>query len=240
MRIDKFFTSCGLMSRTECAKAARCGRIKVNGTTVKKVDVHIDERADRIELDNKVIEYKKFIYIMMNKPSGYVSTTDEPGQKPVTELLDERLQRMGLFPCGRLDKDTVGLLILTNDGESTHNALSPKHHVKKVYEFKCADEVTGNDVAALSSGVELADGYRTHPCEVQMHDGVSGRITLDEGKYHQIKRMLASRGNKIIYLKRISFGGISLDASLKEGQWRYLTEDEEELFVNGHNRKISR
>lgn len=236
MRIDKFFTSCGLLSRTECAKAAKEGRIRVNGVTVKRADTHIDELNDTVELDRIPVEYKKYYYIMMNKPSGYVSSTDEPGQTPVTELLDERLVRLGLFPCGRLDKDTVGLLILTNDGESTHNALSPKKHVEKIYEFECAEKITERELEYLRAGATLADGYTTLPCEVELFSETKGKITLHEGKYHQIKRMFASCGNKITYLKRISFGKITLDPSLDEGQWRYLTPKEEELFVkNGHN-----
>ncbi len=238
MRIDKLFTSCGLLSRTECAKAAKEGRIRVNGITVKKADVHIDELCDCVELDRVKVEYKKYYYIMMNKPAGYVSSTDEPGQTPVTALLDERLQRLGLFPCGRLDKDTVGLLILTNDGESTHNALSPKKHVEKTYEFECAEKITESELERLQNGTTLADGYTTMPCDIELFSDKNGRITLHEGKYHQIKRMLASCGNKITYLKRISFGEITLDPSLEAGQWRYLTPKEEELFVkNGHNRK---
>lgn len=236
MRIDKLFTSCGLLSRTECAKAAKEGRIRLNGVTVKRADTHIDELNDSVELDRVRVEYKKYYYIMMNKPSGYVSSTDEPGQMPVTDLLDERFRRLELFPCGRLDKDTVGLLILTNDGESTHNALSPKKHVEKTYEFECAEKITERELEYLRNGATLADGYTTLPCEVELFSDKSGKITLHEGKYHQIKRMFASCGNKITYLKRISFGKIMLDASLDEGQWRYLTPKEEELFVkNGHN-----
>ncbi len=235
MRIDKFFTSCGLLSRKECAKACRAGRVRVNGETVKKSDCHIDPNSDTVQLDGEAVVYRQYTYIMMNKPSGYVSTTDEPGQTPVTELLDDKNRRLGLFPCGRLDKDTVGLLILTNDGPSAHAALSPKKHVAKTYVFECADPVDSATVGRLTEGIQLADGYTTMDCEIEMTSDKCGSITLHEGKYHQIKRMFGAVGNKITYLKRITFGDISLDASLEPGQWRYLTEEEEELFRNGHN-----
>ncbi len=235
MRLDKFFTSCGLLSRKECAKACRGGRIRVNGIIAKKSDAHIDPTADTVELDGATVKYKEFIYIMMNKPAGYVSTTDEPGQKPVTDLVDEKDRKLGLFPCGRLDKDTVGLLILTNDGVSAHMALSPKRHVEKTYLFECADPIDEKTVERLMSGVELADGYNTMECDISLTSSRSGSITLKEGKYHQIKRMFASTGNKITYLKRISFGQIQLDPDLQEGQWRYLNEQEEESFVYEHN-----
>ncbi len=235
MRIDKFFTGCGLLTRKECAKACRAGRIRVDGQVIKKSDAHIDPNVNTVELDLKRIEYKEYVYIMLNKPSGYVSTTDEPGQIPVTELLDEKDRRLGLFPCGRLDKDTVGLLILTNDGASTHASLSPKKHVEKTYLFECADPISEAETERLMRGVELADGYKTMSCDIKLTSEKSGSITLKEGKYHQIKRMFASGGNKVTYLKRISFGRIMLDQTLEEGQWRYLTDDEEELFKNGHN-----
>ncbi len=235
MRIDKFFTGCGLLSRKECAKACRMGRIRVDGVVIKKSDVHIDPNINSVELDCKKVEYKEYVYIMMNKPSGYVSTTDEPGQKPVTELLDEKHRKLGLFPCGRLDKDTVGLLILTNDGVSAHASLSPKKHVEKTYLFECAEPVSEAEINRLMQGVELADGYTTMSCDIGLTSNKTGSITLREGKYHQIKRMFASTGNKIVYLKRMSFGRITLDETLEEGQWRYLTDEEEELFINGHN-----
>ncbi len=235
MRLDKFFTSCGLLSRKECAKACRAGRIKVDGQVVKKNDIHVDPNVNTVELDCKTVVYKEYIYIMMNKPAGYVSTTDEPGQIPVTVLIDEKDRKLGMFPCGRLDKDTVGLLILTNDGVSAHAALSPKKHVEKTYLFECADPVGENALKRMSDGIELADGYTTLSCDIRLTSERTGSITLKEGKYHQIKRMFAATGNKITYLKRISFGQIKLDPSLAEGQWRYLTEEEEELFTYGHN-----
>ena len=167
---------------------------------------------------------------MLNKPEGYVSATDDENEKTVLDLVSPEDRKKGLFPCGRLDKNTLGLVILTNDGEGAHRVLSPKHHVSKVYKFKTRLPVSENDVKMLEAGVDIG-GYLTKPCKVKMHSECEGEITLTEGKYHQIKRMLEAVDNKIIYLERISFGGILLDKNLKRGEFRYLTPDEEKLFT---------
>ena len=148
------------------------------------------------------------------------------------DLLPDEERRLNLFPCGRLDKNTLGLVILTNDGDSAHKCLSPKHHVSKIYKFECKCPLPLENVKALENGVDIG-GYFTKPCKITMDSDTSGEITLTEGKYHQIKRMLEAVDNKITYLERITFGGIRLDASLGRGEWRYLTADEEALFING-------
>ena len=164
---------------------------------------------------------------MLNKPTGYVSATEDSRLPVVTELLSEQLQRIELFPVGRLDRDTVGLMILTNNGPLAHRLLSPKHHVEKEYYFKCADPLIEGAEDRFKNNIVLADGYECKSAVLLPdRDRLGGRIILTEGKYHQIKRMIASLGNKVTYLKRIRFSDIALDASLSEGEWRMLTQEE--------------
>lgn len=231
MRLDKLLCECGKASRSEAGKLIRGGKVTVNGQYVKKPDFKINEESDIVTLFGKVVEYKKFTYIMLNKPNGYVSATEDENEPCVLDLVSDEDRKKGLFPCGRLDKNTLGLVILTNDGEGAHRALSPKHHVSKVYRFECELPLNENDIARLENGLDIG-GYTTKPCKVKMTGEKSGEITLTEGKYHQIKRMLNSVENQITYLERISFGDILLDTSLKRGEWRYLTPDEEKLFIN--------
>lgn len=231
MRLDKFFTHTGTMSRKECAQASKRGRISVNGKIVTDPAVHINESTDTVELDGNAIAYMKYVYVMLNKPAGYVSSADEPGEKTVLELLPENIVKCGVFPSGRLDKDTTGLMIITNDGVSSHKALAPKRHVDKKYRYECADILTSSDIDKMKNGITLADGYTTLPCEIDAQGERCGVITLHEGKYHQIKRMFGAVGNKITSLKRLTFGEISLDETLPEGQWRYLTEAEIKIFT---------
>ena len=229
MRIDKFFSSQKILSRKECGEALKKGLISVNGTTVKKGDFKIDEERDEIALEGKVIGYKQYAYILVNKPFGIVSATEDARDKTVIDLLPNELKKLDLFPCGRLDKDTTGLVILTNDGVSAHNALSPKKHVEKEYYFETADDFSSEDIAAISAGITLKDGYTTKPCRINRLSEKTGYIYLTEGKYHEIKRLFGARGNKITKLKRTAFGKIVLD-DLKEGEWRFMTEDEIALF----------
>lgn len=231
MRIDKFLSNMGVASRTESSKAARGGLILVNGTPIKKADVHIDPDRDEIVFCGRKIEYRKYTYILMNKPDGVVSATEDGRDKTVIDLLPEELQKLNLFPCGRLDKHTLGLVMLTDDGDLAHRLLSPKHHVKKKYFFESKFPLTDDEVVYLERGATLEDGYVTKPSEIELiGDRKSGYITLVEGKYHQIKRMLESVNNKITYLERITFGPLTLDEGLPRGQWRFLTKYEiEEL-----------
>ena len=227
MRIDKFLSNMGIASRTESSKAARQGLILLNGSAVKKTDIHIDPDTDEIVYCGRKIEYRKYTYILMNKPDGVVSATEDGRDKTVIDLLPEELQKLNLFPCGRLDKHTLGLVMLTDDGDLAHRLLSPKHHVKKKYYFESKFPITEEEIAYLEKGATLEDGYVTKPSEIQVfEDKKSGYITLVEGKYHQIKRMLESVNNKITYLERITFGPLALDENLERGQWRFLTENE--------------
>ena len=230
MRIDKLLSEMGKASRTESAKLARQGKILVNGIPVKRADVHINPNKDVITLCGSEISYKKFTYIMLNKPQGYVSATEDAREQTVLDLLNDEERRKNLFPCGRLDKNTLGLVILTNDGESAHRLLSPKHHVSKIYRFQAKLPLSISDKEALERGVDIGD-YVTKPCKISLSSDTEGEITLIEGKYHQIKRMLEAVNNKITYLERITFGAISLDNSLARGEWRYLTDEEEKLLL---------
>lgn len=227
MRIDKFLSNMGIATRTESSKAARQGMILVNGVAVKKADIHINPEKDIIVYCGRTIEYRKYTYILMNKPDGVVSATEDGRDKTVIDLLPEELQKLNLFPCGRLDKHTLGLVMLTDDGDLAHRLLSPKHHVKKKYYFESKFPLTDEEIAYLEKGATLEDGYITKPSEIELSESrQSGYITLVEGKYHQIKRMLESVDNKITYLERITFGPLVLDENLARGQWRFLTENE--------------
>ena len=231
MRIDKFLSNMGIATRTESSKAARGGLILVNGAPVKKADVHIDPEKDVIVYCGRKIEYRKYTYILMNKPDGVVSATEDGRDKTVIDLLPEELQKLNLFPCGRLDKHTLGLVMLTDDGDLAHRLLSPKHHVKKKYYFESKIPLTNDEIEYLEKGATLEDGYITKPSQIELFDDKkSGYITLVEGKYHQIKRMLESVNNKITYLERVTFGPLCLDEKLGRGEWRFLSKEEIEML----------
>lgn len=231
MRIDKFLSEMGIAPRKEAAREAKRGGVTVNGVAVKDLSKHINPELDKVKYLGRDIEYKRFVYIMLNKPEGYVSATEDTKNPYVTELLPEELRRRELFPVGRLDKDTVGMMLLTNDGATAHSVLSPKRHVSKLYRFKCIEPLREDCEDIFLRGITLGDGYECKSAElVADGDRLGGVIRLTEGKYHQIKRMLGAVGNKITYLERISFAEIPLDKSLSRGEWRYLTADEEALL----------
>lgn len=225
MRLDKFLTATGTATRTEAAKAVRSGNVAVDGITARSADMKLDPELSKVIYCGEEIEYRKYTYIMLNKPDGYVSATDDPRERTVLELLPEKYSKMGLFPCGRLDKNTLGLVILTNNGQLAHKLLSPKKHCEKIYRFISKYEVSA--IEALECGVELEDGYVTKPSKIELIKENEGYITLVEGKYHQIKRMFEAIGNKITYLERVEFAGIKLDSKLERGEWRFLTSDEQ-------------
>lgn len=232
MRLDKFFSTVTALSRKECTDKIKKGKAAVNGVTIKKPDAKIDPEKDEIFLDGKQILYRPYLYLMLNKPEGVVSATEDGRDETVLDLLPPEYRKFGLFPCGRLDKDTVGFLLLTNDGEGAHRALSPKRHVEKDYFFRLADPLKEEDIAVAEKGVLLADGYTTKPFVIRRTGEREGVITLTEGKYHEIKRIFAARGNKVVFLKRISFAGIPLDETLAPGKYRFLTEEEINLFLS--------
>ena len=225
MRLDKFLSECHVLSRKDSARAVKCGRITVNGRQAKSADMSISPDTDEIALDGTPLAYNKFIYVMLNKPEGYVSATEDSSLPTVVELLSEDLQKFKPFPCGRLDRDTVGLMILTNDGELSHLLLSPKRH----------DPLPPDTKQRFENGVVLSDGYECKSAKIELtEDRTGGIITLNEGKYHQIKRMVAALGSRVTYLERIEFSDIALDKKLGRGEFRHLTEDEVKSLKNGH------
>ena len=231
MRIDKFLSDMGIASRRESAAAAKRGQITVDGIAVRDVSRHIDPNTARITYQGREISYRKYVYVMLNKPEGYVSATEDSRLPVVTELLSDELRKMELFPVGRLDRDTVGLMILTNNGALAHALLSPKRHVAKNYYFKCAEPMREGAEERFCEGVTLADGYECKPARLVCDaDRMGGVITLVEGKYHQIKRMVASESNAVTFLERISFAHLELDRALSRGEWRMLTESEIEML----------
>ena len=205
----------------------------MNGTAVRDLSAHIDPDKDTVIFQGRELTYKKYVYVMLNKPAGYVSATEDSKLPVVTELLPEELQSRGLFPVGRLDKDTVGMMILTNNGSLAHTVLSPKRHVEKEYYFEADEPLDVDAEEKFKSGIVLRDGYECKSAKIALNeDRRSGIITLTEGKYHQIKRMVASFNNAVTYLKRISFATIPIDKSLAAGEWRYLTAEEEALLIS--------
>lgn len=224
MRLDRFFTTVGKLTRTECDAAARQGRITVNGRVVKLAKTHVNEESDIIALDGERVCFRTEFYVMLNKPEGYISSTED-SDRTVMRLLPEEYSRAGGFPCGRLDIDTVGLLLITNDGDTAHRLLSPKHHVPKIYRFRTSVPLTDDMVNALESGVDLGD-FVSAPAKVSLNSPAEGEISITEGKFHQVKRMLAAVGSGIEFLERIRFGPLELDETLQRGQWRELTEAE--------------
>ncbi len=220
-RLDKRLAASGRWSRTEARALVKAGRVTVDGAVCRAPEQKIDGAA-AVAVDGAPVDSGP-VYLMLNKPAGVVSSTADPRETTVLSLLPEEYQRRGLFPAGRLDKDAEGLLLLTDDGPLAHRLLSPKYHVDKVYYVEVDGVLDESDVSALADGVVLGDGARCLPAGLEvLEGGRSARVTLREGKYHQVKRMLASRGKPVTYLKRIAFGPLVLDPSLPKGGWRAL------------------
>ncbi len=233
MRLDKLISECTVASRKEAAVAAKRGMLMVDGVPVKDTSRHIDPEKCKVTFMGKELSYRKYTYVMLNKPEGYVSATEDSRLPVVTELLSPELRKMELFPVGRLDKDTVGLMILTNNGPLAHALLSPKRHVDKTYRFECKVPMADGSEELFKNSITLADGYECKSAVLRMDEArLSGYITLTEGKYHQIKRMVAATDNKVTFLERISFGPLELDAGLERGEWRLLTDEEIKLIEN--------
>ena len=241
MRLDKFLSEMGIASRKETKEYAKKGRIKVNDAIVKSSDYKIDTDKDIVTFDGRAIAYEQFEYYMLNKPAGVVSATVDNNDRTVIDLIDSE-RKKDLFPVGRLDKDTVGLLIITNDGELAHSLLSPVKHIDKKYFARVEGIITEEHIKRFKEGLKLKDGTLTKPAQLEIiksgndkSDNISEvEITICEGKYHQIKRMIACVGGKVIYLKRLSMGSLKLDENLREGEYRRLTEDEIKCLQNGN------
>lgn len=231
-RLDKIISNVTGISRNELKKAAKQGRITLNGNTVNDLSQKADTENDTVTLDGEVINIKKHIYIMLNKPEGVISSTDDKTCRTVIDLIPDGLYRKGLFPAGRLDKDTTGFVLITDDGDFAHNILSPKKHVGKTYIVGLSAPVNKNGIALLENGLTLDDGTVFKPAEITALDGDNRmfRVVIFEGKYHQIKRMFDAVGSEVISLKRIKIGGLSLDKTLEEGCCRVITNEELKLI----------
>lgn len=235
-RLDKRLSNTGRWSRKEAADIIRSGRVRVDGKLVTRREEKFPETAS-ITVDGEAISADKLVYLMLNKPAGLVSATEDPREPTVLSLLPEHLRKLGLFPAGRLDKDTVGLLLLTNDGPLAHALLSPRRHVDKTYLVRVEGVLDETDEIAFREGMTLADGLRCLPAGLERLGESEAVVTLREGKYHQIKRMLWARGKPVTFLKRLTFGPLTLDESLEPGRWRPLTGKELENLYAAANRQ---
>ncbi len=229
MRIDKFLANSGYGTRKEIKALIKQGAITADGSVVKDSAMHIDENCTDIRIHGQKAEYKKYIYIMLHKPKGVVSATYDKHLPTVVGLLDEYSLSFEPFPVGRLDIDTEGLLVLTNDGDMSHRLLSPKSHVKKIYYAQLDKPIEQSDIRAFANGVVIDNGYKTMPAHLKKADG-GAVVTVYEGKFHQVKRMFEAVGKTVTYLKRIQMGNLTLDECLKAGQWREMTNDEINLL----------
>ena len=230
-RLDKILSGTGRWSRREVKDLVKAGRVTADGAVVRRPEEKFDRAATVLAVDGEPVDGEKYVYLMLHKPGGVLSATEDPKQPTVLDLLPPHLRRVGLFPVGRLDKDTEGLLLLTNDGPLGHRLLAPKKHVDKVYFVRVDGKLDQEDSAAFRAGMTLGDGLQCLPAELEVLESPdTGQVTLREGTYHQVKRMLAARGKPVLYLKRLSMGPIALDQDLAPGAWRPLTEAEREVL----------
>ena len=225
-RLDKILADSGLGTRSSVRDLIKSGRVKINKATEKNPGRKVNTDSDEIEVNGEIIAFKEMVYYMLNKPAGVITATEDKKQKTVLDLIDDR-KRRDLFPVGRLDKDTVGLLLITNDGQLAHRLLAPGKHVDKKYFLTVDGDITEEIAAAIRQGVDIGDDSPTAQAELFVKEsGRDAEIIITEGRYHQIKRMFEAFGLKVTYLKRLSMGSLTLDETLEEGQWRYLTEEE--------------
>ena len=226
LRLDKVLCDLGLGSRREVRDWIRAGRVAVDGAVIRTPEQKLDPAAASVTLDGKPLRYQSYHYFMMDKPEGVITATEDPKQPTVLDLLPPELRRLGLFPVGRLDKDTSGLLLLTDDGDFAHRVTAPKSGVSKRYLAEVEGEPDADDVSAFSEGLVLGDGTQCLPAGLECLGGNRCIVTVQEGKYHQVKRMLASRGKPVLKLRRLSIGALELDDSLGFGDFRELNEQE--------------
>ena len=231
MRLDKFLVACAVGSRTAVKNFLKTGGVTVNGKKEKSAKLQINEDTDEICFDGQKLEYEEFVYYMMNKPQGVISATEDPKHKTVLDLLDDLARSKEVFPVGRLDIDTHGLLLLTNDGKLAHALLSPKRHVDKTYLAQVKGIMTDEDIETFAQGIPLKD-FTCQPAKLELvsvdteKDQSLVRVTIAEGKFHQVKRMVAYCGKEVVDLQRLTMGTLTLDEGLKRGEWRRLTKDE--------------
>ena len=236
MRLDKFLVACAVGSRTEVKNLLKAGRVTVNSKKEKSAKLQIDEERDEIRFDGQVLEYEEFVYYMMNKPKGVISATEDPKHRTVLDLLDVIAQSKEVFPVGRLDIDTHGLLLLTNNGQLAHALLSPKRHVDKTYLAQVKGIMAQEDVEIFAKGIPLKD-FTCQPAKLEIMSVDSEknqsqiRVTIAEGKFHQVKRMVAYCGKEVVDLQRLTMGTLILDENLQRGEWRRLTKEELEALL---------
>ncbi len=235
MRLDKLVADAGALTRSEARKEIKNGKVSVNGVIMRDTNAHVDE-SSALTIKGSSAYYSKFIYLMLNKPQGYVSATEDTSQKTVLDLIDPSYSRYNLFPVGRLDIDTVGFLLLTNDGEFCHRLTAPSKDFGKTYFVRLLNSITDEETAHLEKGVDIG-GIITKTAKVERVSDNEINLTITEGKFHQIKRMAKAVGNEVVYLKRLSYGNISLDESLKEGEFRPLFDEELASLYNVYKKK---
>lgn len=229
MRLDKYLCEMKIGTRSQVKDFIRQGLVTVNGAPAGLPDMKIEESADRVCFRGRSLNYRKHVYYMLNKPWGVVSAVRDAREQTVISLLDMD-ERDGVFPVGRLDKDATGLLLLTDDGELAHRLLSPRKHVEKVYQVHVDHPLAREDISRLEHGLDIGEEKPTLPAKVSVLGGTCILLTLHEGRFHQVKRMLTAVGNRVTALKRVSFGGLPLDEGLEPGKYRELTEEEIELL----------
>lgn len=228
-RLDKILASQGALSRRDVKEIIKKGRVTLNGTAVSDSAVKVDLNVDTVAIDGEQITLKKHIYIMMNKPQGVISASDSENDETVVDLVPDEMFRKGLFPAGRLDKDTTGFVLITDDGDFAHKILSPKNHIFKTYLARLEHELAASDIEKLEKGITLSDGTTLKEAKVEIVENTENplvKIMICEGKYHQVKRMFAATGNKVIALHRSKMGELSLDPRLKPGECREITPEE--------------
>ncbi len=230
MRLDRFLCELNIGTRSQVKELIKKGNVSVNGVIITKSDTNINETSDEVLFKGEKLRYREYVYIMINKPDGVVTATRDKNLPTVMDLI-KPLPVKDMSPVGRLDRDTTGLLLITNDGELSHRLLSPKYHVDKTYLVTCEHSLTENDINRLCEGVDIGDDEPTLPARVKTSNGTDILLTIHEGRFHQVKRMLEAVGNKVTRLKRISFGPLDLPGDLKEGEWRELTEDEIQKII---------
>ena len=236
MRLDKYLVACAVGSRTEVKNFLKTGRVTVNGKKAKSAKLQINEDTDEICFDGEQLDYEEFVYYMMNKPQGVISATEDTKHKTVLDLLDDYARAKEVFPVGRLDIDTHGLLLLTNDGKLAHALLSPKRHVDKTYLAQVNGIMTDEDIETFSKGIPLKD-FTCQPAKLELvsidteKDQSLVRVTIAEGKFHQVKRMVAYCGKEVVDLQRLTMGTLTLDEDLKRGEWRRLSKEELESLL---------
>lgn len=233
IRIDKIVSSASGLSRREAHDLIRSGRVTVSGTVIRDIGFKVDPDSEEVLLNGQSAGYCKNVYYMLNKPAGLLSAASDKNRRTVVDIVFEETGRKNLFPVGRLDKDTTGLLLITDDGEFAHRVISPKSHVEKEYIALLDGDVGQAEIDAFANGVELADGRVCRPAKLETDDesGQICRVTLTEGKYHQVKRMFGAVGLGVNELCRVRIGELKLDSSLAEGEFRALTEDEKKLVL---------